>query len=64
MLKGVLWRHLPVHNLVLGTQLDPLGSLVASDGAHVVLAKVVTFLRRDTCLVSDLMEPWPDVVRE
>ena len=64
MLKGVLWRHLPVHNLVLGTQLDPLGGLVASDGAHVVLAKVVTFLRRDTCLVSDLMEPWPDIIGE
>ena len=44
MLEGVLWRHLPVHNLVLGTQLDPLGSLVASDGAHVVLAKVGTFV--------------------
>ena len=64
MLEGVLWRHLPVHDFVLGTQLDPLGSLVASDRAHVVLAKVVTFLRRDTCLVSNLMEPWPDIIRE
>ena len=64
VLKGVLRRHFPSHDLVLGDQLDPLSGLITPQRTHVVPSFVRTLLRWNTCLVSDPVEPWSDAIVE